>query len=143
MKQFWLLLFTLCTLSARAQFFFDYTPRQQMNQRREKYTAPTYKKGEEGIKAFILKHFNQPKVREQVDGRIVIATIVNVKGNVEEAQVVRSVTPALDAEAIRVCRMMSFRPATRGKQKVKGRIDVTFPIRNGRLSYLNLPTVDL
>jgi hypothetical protein len=38
---------------------------------------------------------------------------------------------------------MKFKPATSGKEKVRGRIDITFPIRNGRLSFFNLPTTDV
>lgn len=143
MKQIILLFFILCSLSAQAQFFFDFSPRQQSEQRREKLVAPAYKKGMEGVKSFILKNFKQPKERERVDGTIVVAVIVNKKGNVEDAQVVRSVSSALDAEAVRVCKQMTFKPAQRGKEKVKGRIDITFPIRNGRLSYVDLPTTEV
>ena len=143
MKQIFLLAFVLCTLSAHAQFFFDFPPRQHVEQRREPYTAPVFKKGEEGVKAFIQKNFKQPKEREQVDGKIVVAALVNEKGNVAETQVVRSVSRMLDAEATRVCKKMSFKPAMRGKKKVQGRVDIVFPIRNGRLSYINLPTVEL
>ncbi len=143
MKQIFLLAFVLCTLSAHAQFFFDFPPRRRVEQRREPYTAPVYKKGEEGMKAFIRKNFKQPKEREQVDGKVVVAALVNEKGNVAETQLVRSVSKNLDAEAIRVCRKMTFKPAKRGKKKVQGRVDIVFPIRNGRLSYLNLPAVEL
>ncbi len=142
MKQIILLIFVLYSMSAQAQFFFDF-PRQQTEQRREKVVLPEYKKGKEGIQSFILKNFKQPKIRERVDGKIVVAVIVNTKGNVDEAQVVRSVSSALDAEAVRVCKRMTFKPAKRGKEKVKGRIDITFPIRNGRVSFIDLPTTEV
>ena len=141
MRHFILLLFLLLTASAKAQFFFDFSPRQQTEQRRE--TPPQYKGGEEAVKAYLLKNFKQPKHREKVDGRIVVAVIVNAKGNVENAQVVRSLTKSLDAEAIRVCKKMKFKPATSGKEKVRGRVDITFPIRNGRLSFFDLPTTEV
>ncbi len=143
MRHFTLLLLLLLATSAKAQFFFDFTPRQQSQQRRERVTPPQFKGGEEGIKAFLEKNFKQPKEREQVDGRIVVAVIVNPKGNVENAQVVRSLTKTLDAEAVKVCKKMKFKPATSGKEKVRGRVDITFPIRNGRLSFFNLPTTDV
>ncbi len=143
MRQITLLFFILFSSILKAQFFFDYSPRQQVEQRTEKVTPPLFKGGEEGVKSFLLKNFNQPKTREKVDGRIVVAVIVNSKGNVENTQVVRSLTKSLDTEAIRVCRKMKFKPATSGKKKVRGRVDITFPIRNGRLSFLNLPTVDV
>ena len=141
MRHFILLLFLLLTASAKAQFFFDFSPRQQTEQRRE--TPPQYKGGEEAVKAYLLKNFKQPKHREKVDGRIVVAVIVNAKGNVENAQVVRSLTKSLDAEAVKVCKKMKFKPATSGKEKVRGRVDITFPIRNGRLSFFDLPTTEV
>ena len=143
MRQIIALLFLLCVASAKAQFFFGFPPQQRQEQPREKYTAPSYKKGEAGIKSFLQKNFKNPAEREQVDGQIVVAVIVNPKGNPTDVQVVRSVHPALDAEAVRVCKKMKFSPATLGKIKVKGRVDITFPIRNGRLSFLNLPTVEV
>lgn len=143
MRYFSLLLFLLVAASAKAQFYFDFSPRQQMEQRRETSTPPTYKGGEEAVKAYLQKNFKQPQVREKVDGRIVVAVIVNAKGNVENAQVVRSLTKSLDAEAVKVCKKMKFKPATQGKKKVRGRVDITFPIRNGRLSFIDLPTVDV
>lgn len=143
MRHFTLLLFLLLTASAKAQFYFDFPLRQQMEQRRETSTPPTYKGGEEAVKAYLQKNFKQPQVREKVDGRIVVAVIVNTKGNVENAQVVRSLTKSLDAEAVKVCKKMKFKPATTGKKKVRGRVDITFPIRNGKLSFLNLPTTEV
>lgn len=143
MRHFTLLFFLLLTASAKAQFYFDFPPRQQMEQRRETSTPPTYKGGEEAVKAYLQKNFKQPQVREKVDGRIVVAVIVNTKGNVENAQVVRSLTKSLDAEAVKVCKKMKFKPATTGKKKVRGRVDITFPIRNGKLSFLNLPTTEV
>lgn len=143
MRHFTLLLFLLLTASARAQFYFDFTPRQQTEQRREQSVPPTYKGGEEAVQAYLLKNFKRPEVREDVSGRIVVAVIVNAKGNVESAQVVRSLTKSLDAEALRVCKKMKFKPATTGKRKVRGRVDIIFPIRHGRLSFLDLPTTEV
>ena len=137
------LLFALCVLQAKAQFFWGFPQQERVKQRQVQYVAPSFKGGDDGIKAFLLKNFKNPSEREQVDGRIVVALIVNTKGNVEQFYVVRSVSTTLDKEAVRVCRKMKFRPATKGKAKVKGRIDITLPIRNGRLSYLDLPTVEV
>lgn len=143
MRHFTLLLLLLWTASAQAQFYFDFTPRQQTQQRQERVTPPQFKGGEDAVKAYLQKNFKNPSVREKVDGRIVVAVIVNAKGNVEETQVVRSMTKTLDAEAVRVCKKMKFKPATSGKKKVRGRVDITFPIRNGKLSFLNLPTTEV
>lgn len=143
MRYFILLFYIFFTTSTKAQFFFDFPSRQQVEQNRGKFHPPYYKGGDEGVKAYLQKNFKQPKNREKVDGRIVIAVIVNAKGNVEDTQVIRSLTRDLDAEAIRVCKKMKFKPATSENRKVRGRVDITFPIRNGRLSFVNLPTIDV
>lgn len=142
MRQIILLFFTVCSLSANAQFFFGF-PQQQQMQQQEKYTAPSFKGGKSALEAFITKNFQQPKERERVDGRIVIAVIVNPKGKPVETHVVRSVSDNLNAEAIRVCKKMKFKPATLGKKKTKGRIDITFPVKHGRVSFLDLPTIEV
>jgi hypothetical protein len=66
MRHFTLLLFLLLTASAKAQFFFDFSPRQQTEQRREKVTPPEYKGGEEAVEAFLLKNFKQPKLMAEL-----------------------------------------------------------------------------
>lgn len=134
--------FLFFAVSGRAQFFFDF-PYQQMEQKREKYTPPSYKKGDAGVEEFIRKNFRQPAENERVEGRIIIAVIVDAKGKPVETHVVRSLTRSLDEEAKRVCGKMRFKPATLGKKKVKGRIDITFPISHGRVSFLDLPTIDV
>lgn len=144
MRQLFLLLLVGFSLSAKAQFFFGFPPQQQqVQQQREQYTVPSYKGGDKAVQAFIVKNFHQPAERKLVDGQIMVAVIVSPKGTVAETHVVRSVSQELDAEAVRVCRKMRFRPATLGKKKVKGRIDVTFPVKHGRVSFLDLPTVEV
>lgn len=138
-----IMLFALCAIGAKAQFFFGFPQQQPMQQQREKYTAPSYKGGEKSMKAFITKNYHQPSSRQLVDGRIVVAVIVSPKGKVQETHIVRSVSDALDAEALRVCRKMAFKPATLGKKKVKGRIDVVFPVKHGRVTFLDLPTIEV
>lgn len=128
--------------SAKAQFFYGFPPMRQEH-KQEKYTAPAYRKGEAGIQEFIEKNFRSSADRERVDGKVVIAVIVDAKGKPAELHVVRSLTKTLDEEAVRVCRKMRFRPAMLGKKKVQGRIDITFPIRHGRISFVDLPTIEV
>lgn len=143
MRQLTLLFFFLFLVSAKAQFFYGFPPTQRVEQKREKYTAPIYKKGEKDIKAFIQKNFRPCENRERIDGTIIVAVIVDAKGKPVETHIVRSLTKALDEEAVRVCRKMHFKPATLGKKKVKGRIDITFPIQHGRISYVDLSTIEV
>lgn len=142
MRQIILIFCLLCALSVRAQFFFDF-PSQKVEQPSEKYTPPSYKKGKSAMETFMLQNFRQPTERERVDGRIVVAVIVDAKGKPVETHIVRSLTKALDEEARRVCGKMRFKPATLGKKKVKGRIDITFPISHGRISFVDLPTIEV
>ena len=143
MRKLAILFFCLLCVSAKAQFFYGFPPVQRVEQKEEKYTAPAYKKGEAGIRTFIQKNFQPGENRERVDGKIVVAVIVDAKGKPVETHIVRSLTKALDEEAMRVCRKMRFKPATLGKKKVKGRIDITFPIQHGRISYVELPTIEV
>lgn len=142
MKHIIILFLLAFSVPMHAQFFFGF-PQQETQRKQDNYTAPSYKGGKAAIEKFITKHFRQPAKRESIDGKIVVAVIVNEKGKVTETHIVRSVSGDLDAEAINVCRKMKFRPATRGKKKVKGRIDISFPIKHGRISFVNLPTIEV
>ncbi len=122
--------------------------RQKIQKQRQKLagqkrTPPAYKGGKHEMEMFIEKNFNNPSERKNIEGNVVVACVVDQKGKVVEAQVVRSVNEDLNKEALRVAKEMRFKPATVGKRKVKGRIDVVFPIRHGRLSFLELQTIEV
>jgi|GEM_PF-852232 len=133
----------------RAQFFnfgFGNDPfmqrRQQVQQ--ETVTPPEYKGGEDALKSFLLKHFRNPEPRQrQAEGRIIVACLIGEKGKVEKVQVQRGLTPELNAEAERVCKKLKFKPAKRGKKRVKSRYQVAIPIHSGRISYTKLSTVEI
>ena len=112
MRYFILLFYIFFTTSTKAQFFFDFPPRQQVEQNRGKFHPPYYKGGDEGVKAYLQKNFKQPKNREKVDGRIVIAVNDKAKGNVEDTQVMRPLTRELDAKALRGSKQMKENLAT-------------------------------
>ena len=146
-------LFVLCMLALPtciyAQWFdfgFGGDPFMQRRQpqQQEKYTAPEFKGGDKAVQAFLQKNFKNPVVENRdMEGVVVIACIVGEKGKVEETHVVRGIGKDFDDEAQRVCRKMKFKPALLGKKKVKGRFDVTFPVRRSRLSFSTLQTVDV
>lgn len=111
-------------------------------------TPPKFKGGDAGLQAYQLKHFKNPMLttdgtRQNLEGKIVVACIIGTSGKVDEAQVVRRLETALDVEALRVVKNMKFSPARQGKKKIKYRYDITFPIRKGRLSFLELNTIDV
>jgi len=142
-----LLLLFATPIGIHAQFFdfgFGHNPFAQHRQQRQPLESPQFKGGEEALHKFMLKNFQNPSVdNRQIEGRIIVACIINEKGRVTETYIVQSVAPTFDKEAQRVCQKMKFKPAQRGKEKVKCRFDITFPIRHARLSFVTLPTVEV
>lgn len=137
---------TILTLQARAQFFNfgfpdPYQQRQQVQQ--QKITPPEYKGGNEKLNKFIEKNFQNPRDRQNIDVNITVACIIGTNGKVVEAQILRGANRDLNDEALRVAKKLKFKPAKQGKKKVKSRFDVTFPIRHGRLSFLELKTIEV
>ena len=92
---------------------------------------PTFNGGDPGSEfyRYILRHLRYPEIAAEngVSGRVQVQFIVNKQGYVERVKVVRSVDPALDAEAVRV--IMSSPQWSPGKQRGKAvNIIYTFPI---------------
>ena len=146
MQKILLLLFLLLPFTARAQFFdFGFGDDDFFSRpRREQVVAPSYKGGAESLEKYLESNYKNPKKNDRtLSGVIVVVCIVNEKGRVKETHVMRGLREEFDAEAVRVCRKMKFIPAHQGKKKVKGRFDVTFPIRNSRLSFSTLETIDV
>lgn len=139
-----LILMLLFSVAGHAQFYYYNAPQQQRQKiQQEKYTSPKYKKGKAGVESFIMKNFHNPSENTKAEGKIVVAAIIDKKGKVADAQIVRSVSKELDTEALRVVRKMKFKPAKLGKKKTKARLDITFPIKHGRLSFIELNTIDV
>lgn len=154
MKRIILVTLLCMPMLASAQFFdfnfeFDdpfFAPRKERKQEivvKEIVVKPEFKGGKEALEKYLKKNFKNPVDAEDKDGEVIIACILNTKGKVEQTAVVRSMKGPWDAEAERVCKKLKFKPAKRGKKKVKSRYDVSFPIRHGRLSYSKLTTVDV
>lgn len=140
-----LLFVAFLSMTAKAQFFSFGFPgeRQQQQVKREKMTPPEYKGGKDAINKYLEKNFQNPAERQNIEGNIIVACIVSPKGKVEDVQIVKSLEKGLSQEACRVAKSMKFKPAQVGKKKVRGRIDIVFPIRHGRLSFVTLNTVDV
>jgi TonB family protein len=134
------LLFVTFSICADAQYFNyrrDVRPREEL-------IAPKFKDGDAGLERFMKKHYkNPPVIDRSINGDVVVDIIINAKGKVEECRVVRNVATDYDKEAVRVTKKMKFKPAKQGKQKVKSRYRLTYPIRRGRLSFITLKTVDV
>ena len=67
---------------------------------------PRFPGGEEALMAFIEKEMKYPdeSVKYGEQGRVVIEFTVDKKGNIVNPRVIRTVTPLLDREALRIVR---------------------------------------
>lgn len=85
--------------------------------------------GESELRKFIRENTKYPEIAKEngIQGRVFVQFVVNSKGQVTDAKVVRGVDPSLDAEAIRVVQSMpAWKP---GKQRGKAvRVSYTVPI---------------
>lgn len=130
----------------RAQFFGFGLPdgiAERQSAEREQVEPAKYKGGTKGLNQFLAKEFRQVESARGVDGTIYIVCEITAKGRIGDYQVRRSMGRELDAEAIRVIKKLKFRPARQGKKKVASLINITLPIRHGKVSFLQLPTVDV
>lgn len=119
----------------------DFFGRQRQPQ--EQIIKPEYDGDKEDMEDFMKENFKSQPGQQNVEGKIVIACIIDEKGKVVETHVVRGLSEPLNKEAKRVAEKMKFKPAKKGKDKVKSRYDVTFPIRRGRVNFLDLETIDV
>ena len=126
------------------EFGWPYSGQQRRSQAvEEPITKPEYKGGNEALNKYLRANFKNPVPTDNVDGRIIVALVISEKGKVVEAAVVSGLTKPLNEEALRVAKKLKFRPAKRGKKKIKSRFDVGFPIRRGRLSFNTLNTIEV
>ena len=69
---------------------------------------PTFKGGDAALMKYLSENIKYPEAAEKAgeQGRVVVNFIVEKDGAVSNVKVVRSVTPTLDAEAVRVIKAM-------------------------------------
>jgi TonB family protein len=85
----------------------------------EGFMHPSRECTEQAIADFVISELKYPKKarRKGIEGKVVVKFVIEKNGEVGEATVVKSVSPLLDQEALRVVQSMPpFRPGTqRGK----------------------------
>ena len=90
---------------------------------------PSFPGGEAAMQAFIKKNLKFPQIALEngISGRVICTFVVDGKGHITGAEVIRSVDPNLDKEALRVINMMpDWKP---GKQQGKAvRVRYTLPV---------------
>ncbi len=85
-------------------------------------TTAEFPGGIEALQQFLQKETTYPpKARKRsIQGRVIVEFIVDKTGNVTNVEVIQSVHPLLDAEAVRVCEAMpQWKPAYKNGQPVK------------------------
>lgn len=93
------------------------------------FQPPMFPGGEEALMLFLKVNVKYPPsaVKRNVQGKVVMQFVVDKTGKVNEIKVAKSVDKALDAEAIRVCKLLpDFYPALENGEPVS--VWFTLPI---------------
>ena len=103
---------------------------------------PEFPGGMQKAMEFIGKNIKYPVAAQEakIEGRVIVQFLIGSKGDVSEVEVVRGVSPELDAEAIRVISMMpKWNP---GKQRGKAvNVKFTLPVSFRLSSSENNPLI--
>lgn len=90
---------------------------------------PSFPGGDAALMSYISKSIKYPSIAQEngIQGRVICTFVINRDGKVTNAEVIRSVDPSLDKEALRVINNMpTWKP---GKQRGKPvRVKYTLPI---------------
>jgi protein TonB len=97
--------------------------------------VPAYPGGDDKLVEYLSKNIIYPKeaVAKKIQGRVICKFMVNEDGSITNIEVIRSVDPLLDAEAIRVIKTLpKFVPGTQHKKPVGVyfNLPITFSLPN-------------
>jgi periplasmic protein TonB len=95
---------------------------------------PSFPGGDPELMKFIYANIVYPEIAKEnnIQGRVVLKFCVTYKGTVDQVQIIKKVDPALDAEAIRVIKMLpAFKPGKQGGKPVNVwyNVPVTFQLK--------------
>jgi len=82
---------------------------------------PMFPGGEPALLAFISEHTQYPEVAKEnnIQGKVIVRFCVTSKGGVDKVEILKSVDPELDKEAIRVVKTLpAFKPGKQGGKPV-------------------------
>ena len=96
---------------------------------------PAFPGGDDKLVEYLSKKLIYPKeaVAKKIQGRVICKFMVNEDGSITNIEVIRSVDPLLDAEAIRVIKTLpKFVPGTQHKKPlgVYFTLPITFSLPN-------------
>lgn len=95
---------------------------------------PQYPEGVDACASFIAAHLNYPADARKngIEGKVLLSFVVDEKGNIDNIQIIKSIHPSLDQEAIRVVKTMKgWNPGKRDGEPM--RASFTLPV-NFKLS---------
>ena len=116
-------IFSLLLLTAAISLTYAQQPETKENSSKEEEIfifveqEPEFPGGENAMYQFLSSNLVYPKAAREngIQGKVFIEFIVEKNGQIDSIRVIRSVSPELDAEAVRVISMMpKWKP---GKQK--------------------------
>ena len=90
---------------------------------------PTFPGGQQELMAYLGKNIKYPTIaqKNKEQGRVILQMIVGKDGSISNIKVLRSISPLLDAEAIRVVSTMpKWEPGQQGGQAIA--VEYTLPI---------------
>lgn len=93
---------------------------------------PSFPGGQAALMSYLNNHIEYPVVAQEngVQDRVIISFVVEADGRIEEAEVARSVDPALDREALRVVKSMpKWNPGKQNGECVRVRYSVPIVFR--------------
>jgi protein TonB len=82
---------------------------------------PMFPGGEAALLAYIADHTQYPEVAKEnnIQGKVIVRFCVTSKGGVDKVEILKSVDPELDKEAIRVVKTLpAFKPGKQGGKPV-------------------------
>ena len=85
---------------------------------------PEYPGGEKALYNYIIKNVKYPKsaLDKGIEGTVIVEFVVEKNGKISNVKAVKSVSPELDAEAIRVVsKMPKWKPGVQRGEKVRSR----------------------
>ena len=91
---------------------------------------PEFEGGMDGMMSFLQKNIKYPAEAKEkgTEGRVIVQFVVNKDGSITDAKIVKSVSPELDAEALRVVKAMpKWTPGEQRGEKV--RVQFTLPVQ--------------
>ena len=68
--------------------------------------VPEYPGGMDSLSAFLKENVHRPEGSREADGTVLVEFVVEVDGSISEPKILKSLTPELDAEVIRVVKLM-------------------------------------